>query len=113
VLFNSSSTYTFEKVSLPLVIATGLITAAMFLIILGMAWRAQRAPIYMGQESLVGRVGVARSPIQPGGSGQVHLGGESWTAELAADAEPIASGERVEVVEVEGVRLKVRKKQVS
>jgi membrane protein implicated in regulation of membrane protease activity len=34
-----------------------------------------------------------------------------WTAELAEGGEPLKEGERVEVVEVDGVRLRVRKKK--
>jgi membrane protein implicated in regulation of membrane protease activity len=33
-----------------------------------------------------------------------------WTAELAEGEEAIPEGKRVEVVEVEGIRLKVRSK---
>jgi membrane protein implicated in regulation of membrane protease activity len=40
--------------------------------------------------------------------GQVQLGSELWSAE-SADAESIGKGDRVEVVEVKGLRLKVRK----
>jgi len=38
-------------------------------------------PVRMGAESMVGRVGVARSDLRPGGL--VQLGGEQWSAELA------------------------------
>ena len=72
------------------------------------ALRAQRAPVRMGQESLPGRHGIARSEIAPHGS--VQLGGELWSADLAEGEQPIPQGAQVEVVRAEGVRLVVRKK---
>ncbi len=107
VLFNSPSTPQFQRVSLPLVILTALLTAAFFAVILSFALRAQRTPIRVGQESLIGRSGRAVTPIAP--RGQAQVGSELWTAELAKGSEPIRKGERVEVVRVEGVRLIVRK----
>ncbi len=111
VLFNSPNTPDFQRVSLPLVIITSLITAAMFLTLVAFALRAQRTPVATGQEALIGRTGIARSEIVTDRTGLVHLGGESWTAELAEGEDDIAEGQRVEVVEVEGVRLRVKKKK--
>jgi membrane protein implicated in regulation of membrane protease activity len=59
-------------------------------------------------ETLVGKLGTARTAVETGG-GQVQLGSELWTAESADGSEPIGKGDRVEVVEVKGLRLKVRK----
>jgi membrane-bound serine protease (ClpP class) len=107
VLFNSPGTPSFMRVSVPLVIGVSLGTAAIFLVILTIALRAQRAPISMGQESLIGRTGTAASGIAP--TGTVQLGGELWTSVLAQGEEPIAEGTQVEVIEVRGVRVIVRK----
>jgi membrane-bound serine protease (ClpP class) len=107
VLFNSPGTPSFLRVSVPLVIGVSLGTAAIFLIILTIALRAQRAPISMGQESLIGRTGTAASSIAP--TGTIQLGGELWTSVLAQGEEPIAEGTQVEVIEVRGVRVIVRK----
>ncbi|MDH5607441.1 MAG: ATP-dependent Clp protease proteolytic subunit, partial [Anaerolineae bacterium] len=83
VLFNSRGTPEFFQVSIPLVVVTGLGSAATFIAILTFVLRAQKAPIQMGQSSLVGKTGIARQEIPLGGSGKVHLGGEMWSAELA------------------------------
>jgi membrane-bound serine protease (ClpP class) len=72
------------------------------------AIKAQRTPIRMGQESLIGRVGTVKQTIPTFGSGQVQLASELWTAELAEGDEALLPGMRVEVVEVQGIRLKVR-----
>ncbi|HLE15247.1 MAG TPA: NfeD family protein, partial [Anaerolineales bacterium] len=107
VLFNSPSVPSFQRVSVPLIIAMSLATGGLFLVVLGFALRAQRVPIRMGQESLVGRRGSARSELNP--SGSVQLGGELWTAEAIPGEAPIPVGSRVEVVRVAGIRLFVRK----
>jgi membrane-bound ClpP family serine protease len=63
--------------------------------------------VITGTESLRGQTGIARTDIDP--LGQVQSGSELWTAELAAGAGKIQKGEAVEVVEVDGLRLRVRK----
>ncbi len=107
VLFNSPGVPQFQRVSIPLVIATSIIVGASFAVLVGLGLRAQRAPIHVGQESLVGVIGTARGEINP--NGQVQLQSELWTAELEDGADPILPGEKVKVVAVEGLRLKVRK----
>ncbi len=42
-------------------------------------------------------------------AGQVQCGAELWSAELAEGETRIRKGERVQVVKVDGLRLKVRK----
>ena len=107
VLFNSPNVPSFQRVSVPLVVGVSLITGATFFVILMFALRAQRAPIRIGQESLVGRKGVVRSPLSPVGT--VQMGGELWTAELAEGEKALEPGTRVQVVQAQGVRLYVRK----
>jgi membrane-bound serine protease (ClpP class) len=107
VLFNSPGVPQFERVSVPLVIGVGVGIGLMFVGILTYALRAQRLPIQMGAETLLGKMGVARSTI--GVTGQVQLESELWTAEAAEDSEPIGKGDKVRVVEVHGLRIKVRK----
>lgn len=109
VLFNSPGTPQFQRVSIPLVILVGLLTGAMFGVIVGFGIRALKAPIRTGQESLAGKTGTAKTALK--GTGQVQLGSELWTAEAAVGSEKIRKGDKVEVVEVKGLRLKVRKIQ--
>ena len=47
----------------------------------------------------------------PNPMGQVQVGAELWTAEAAEGSGKIRKGDRVEVVEIKGLRLKVRKLQ--
>ncbi len=107
VIFNSAGTPEFARVSVPLVIAVAVLIAAMFTAILGFAIRALKAPVRTGHESMVGKKGFSKTDFAP--DGMVRVGSELWSAEKADSAEAISKGERVEVVEVEGLRLKVKK----
>ncbi len=107
ILFNSTRVAGFPAVSVPLVVGTGLVIAASFSAAVSIALKAQKRPILMGKETLVGRTGVARSALDP--RGMVQVAGEAWGAERTPDSLPVAAGDRVEVVQVSGVRLIVRR----
>ena len=107
ILFNSVRAPGFPGVSVPLVIATGLLLALSFSVIISFAIRALRAPARMGKKAMIGHSGIVSKTIDPVGS--VQFQGELWTAELAEPGESLPEGERVEVVAVDGLRLKVRK----
>jgi membrane-bound serine protease (ClpP class) len=107
VLFNSPGTPQFQHVSVPLVIIVGVLTGAMFGVIVGFGIRAMKTPIRAGRESLVGKTGTATTAFRP--AGQVQVGSELWTAEAVEGSKKIRKGDRVEVVAVKGLRLKVRK----
>jgi len=113
VLFNSSpATSPFEfqpRVSVPLVVGTGLTLGGMVFLVMMIALRSRHAPIIMGVESLTGKVGTATSSVGEAG-GQVQLESELWSAEPVDGSGEIRKGDRVEVVEVKGLRLKVKKR---
>lgn len=107
VLFNSPGVPAFDRVSVPLVVGTGLVIAAIFFTLVTFALRARRAPLRTGGRRVVGRVGVARTAVNP--EGTVQVGGELWTARLIEGEPAIPAGAAVEVEAVEGVRLRVRR----
>jgi membrane-bound serine protease (ClpP class) len=109
VLFNSPGAPNFERVSVPLVFASSIFIGGIFSVLLLFALRARSLPIQTGQQSLIGRTGVAETSLAPEGEGIVQLGGEQWTAELAEDGEALPVGTPVEVVQVKGIHLLVRK----
>jgi len=106
ILFNSVHLPGFPTVSVPLVVGTGIFIAASFFTIVTFALRAQRAPVRMGSQVLLGKVGTVRSELNP--RGQVQVAGEMWAAELNDGGTSLPVGSRVEVVAVDGLRLKVR-----
>lgn len=95
----------FLRVSLQLAVFIALLTGAFFLYAVGAGIRAQRGRARMGQETLVGTEGVARTDLAP--EGTVHVAGEMWTAH--SEDGQIAEGERVRVVAVDGLHLRVRR----
>ncbi len=82
-------------------VATGLF----FAFAVAKVMQAQRRPAVTGAEGLAGEEAQVRRRLNPTGS--VFLKGELWDA-TAIDG-PIESGESVEVVEVEGFHLRVRR----
>ncbi len=107
MLFNSPGVPQFQRVSVPLVVGVSIAIGLMFATILTVALRAQRARIQTGVEALIGKTGMAKTEI--GLTGQVQVGAELWSAEAVDGSDKIGKGEHVEVVEVKGLRLKVRK----
>jgi membrane-bound serine protease (ClpP class) len=107
VLFNSVRLPGIPPISLPLVILTSVFIAGLFLAAVAFALRAQRLPVKMGDRDLVGQVGTVRGEMSP--DGQVQVGGELWSAGLEHRKAVARDGERVEVVEVKGLWLKVKK----
>jgi membrane-bound serine protease (ClpP class) len=107
VLFNSPATPDFQRVSVPLVVGVAVAMAAAFAVILTFVVRAQRRPVGVGGGTLIGRIGQVRTALEP--VGQVQVAGELWSAELEDGAPPVATGERVTVLRVEGLRLRVRR----
>ena len=108
VLFNSPGTPDFQRVSVPLVIGTGIFIGLLFFGIMMIALRSLHIPAQMGGESYVGKSGTAKS--FEGEAGQVQVESELWSAEKAPGSEPIRKGDKIEIVEVRGLRLIVKKK---
>lgn len=91
-------------VSLNLMVPTIVFTGAFFIFIAGLAYRAYRARPKGGSDGLMGEVGLVQEIIDPEGLVFVH--GEYWQAKAGEKLEP---GEKVKVVGVEGLVLRVEK----
>jgi membrane-bound serine protease (ClpP class) len=107
VLFNSAGTPQFQRVSVPLVIAFGVFLGLVFFGILMFALRTTHVPVQVGVESILGKAGTVKTWHEA--EGLVHVEGELWTAESVDGSEKIGKGDKVEVVGINGLRLKVRK----
>ncbi len=102
VLFNSPGSPEFFQVNVPLVIITALLFAGASLGLLTVGLRSTwRLPVHSPQ-SLVGQTGDVRS------AESAQVGGELWSIEPESGS--LAAGDKVEVIAVEGLRLRVRKK---
>lgn len=102
MLFQSPEPYL--RVSWSVIGATVLVTTLFFAVAVTKAFKAHRRRPVTGREGLVGEEGVADSDLSP--EGKVFVRGEYWDA---VGAEPIGKGEKVTVVAVEGMRVRVRK----
>ena len=89
-------------VSVPLIGGVALISAGFFMWVLTRLIRLRRRQVVSGVEQLPGAEAVALADFD--GSGRVWLHGESWWAD--AD-QPISKDQKVRVVEVKGLRVKV------
>ena len=108
MLFNSPGTPQFQRVSVPLVAGVGIFFGLMFFGILLFALRTINSPVTTGVGTFIGKTGTAK--MWDEARGQVQVESELWSAEPVNDSEKISKGDKVEVVQVEGLRLKVRKK---
>ena len=94
------------QIGLRMIVPVTLSLSAIILFLVQLAVKAQRQRPVTGTAGMIDEVGRALTSIDAGGTGRVQTHGEIWTATAA---EPIAAGERVLVVSVEGLRLTVRK----
>ena len=108
VLFNSPGTPQFQRVSVPLVVGMGIFLGLIFFGILLVAIAARHRPIQTGVETMIGKTGTAKT--FKGDAGQVQLGSELWSAGKSAGSEPISKDDSIEVVEIRGLKLIVKKK---
>jgi membrane-bound serine protease (ClpP class) len=102
VLFQSP----YYTVSPAVIIGVALATATFFAFAVGKAVQAQRRRATTGREGLVGQVATARSTLDP--EGTVFLQGERWEAVVDGGGR-VETGERVQVVALEGFKLRMRK----
>ena len=102
MLFNRSDPL--FRLSLAYIIPGVIVTAAFFVFIVGKGVRAQRLPVKVGKESMMGRIGNALTPIDSSG-GKIFVDGEYWTA--VSDT-PVEKGKSVQVTGIQGLTLKVK-----
>ncbi|MQA75521.1 MAG: nodulation protein NfeD [Solirubrobacterales bacterium] len=99
-------------VSVPVVVAVGLLLGGFLLLATQKVVEARRNPVHTGWEELVGATGDVRQAIDQ--VGQVFVDGALWRATPAAGAGPAEVerlrrlGVRVRVESVEGLTLRVR-----
>lgn len=87
------------------IIAIGIIAFLAFTIIFGI--RAHRQQISAGREDLIGKIAEANTVMEP--KGIVFIQGERWAAIL--DKGRVEPGEEVIITKVEGLKLRVIKKE--
>ena len=91
------------RLSLSYIVPSVILTSAFFVLIVGKGLQAQRWPVRVGKETMIGKIVHALTPIDSM-SGKVFVEGEYWTARSAA---PISQGDPVRIVSVEGLTVRV------
>lgn len=94
------------RLSLAVIVPGTILTALFFLFVVGAGLRAQRLPVRVGREVLLGRTVTALTAIGAD-AGKVFVEGEYWNARSDA---AIAAGQTVEIVAVNGLTLRVKPK---
>ncbi|HDP89099.1 MAG TPA: nodulation protein NfeD [Thioalkalivibrio sp.] len=91
------------RVSLPLIGGTALLSAVFFLWVTGMFIRMRRKKVVSGAEEMVGALGEALEDFDK--SGRIRVHSELWTG--VADR-PVRKGQRVEVLSMDGLKLRIK-----
>jgi len=94
----------YMRISLSVIIPAVLVSAAFFVFALTMAIRARLTKPTTGMEGLVGEEGIASTSILPEGKVSIH--GEFWNA---ITDQNIERGDKVQVIGVTNLKLKVKK----
>jgi len=85
-------------------VTIGSVALGLFMLfVIERASETRGAPVRYGPEELAGRTGDVRVPLRP--DGQVFVDGALWQARLADPASKLGTGEKVVVVEVQGLTL--------
>lgn len=104
LLFQSPLPYV--RVSLVIILCVVGATTLFFIFAIGSGLRAQMRKPTTGAKGLIGEIAVARTDLAPEGTVFIH--GELWRAESET---PVKAGEKVVILEVNNLTLKVTKKQ--
>jgi len=94
----------FFKISWAVILPVVVVTALFFSVVIGMAVKAHRRQPVSGLEAMIGLTGEAYTDIDP--EGKVFIHGEIWNAK---SDEKINRGEKIKVVNTEGMTLIVKR----
>ncbi len=92
------------QLALSVFVPTVAVISLFFVTVASLAFKAQRSTPQTGWESMVGMIGETRADLDP--EGKVFVNGELWNA---IAEQKIDRGEKVEVLEVHNLKLKVKK----
>ena len=94
------------RVSFPLIAAMAAAAGLVSALLMTLVVKVHKRQASTGREGLIHETGIARTELAPRGKVAVH--GEIWDAVAEA---PVAAGDAIEIVAVEGMTLKVQPSQ--
>jgi len=95
------------RLSLAYILPAVIGTAAFFVFVVAKGVRAQRLPVKVGKEIMVGKIASALTSIDLSG-GKVFVDGEYWNA---TSNDQVEKGQDVQILAVDGLTLKVEPKR--
>lgn len=97
--------FSYMQISRSLILAVVLTTGLFLFLLIGLLVKIRKRKPVSGVEGMIGGTATTKTALDP--KGQVIFGGEIWNAE---SNEKILEGEEVEIISVENLTLKVKKK---
>jgi membrane-bound serine protease (ClpP class) len=94
-----------------LVYTMGALVGAIGLLLLSYIVRVRRLPVNTGVEGMIGAQAVVITALRP--QGRVRYGGENWEAELDSPDLFAEEGAQVQILSVDGLRLRVHPVQMQ
>jgi membrane-bound serine protease (ClpP class) len=91
------------RISLPLIIGTGIFSGAFFLWLIGRLITMGKKKVRTGAEEMIGAIGEAMEDFAA--QGRIWIHGESWRA---SSPEPVKKGQKVRVISQDGLLLNVK-----
>ena len=88
------------------IIPTVIFIALLFVFVIAKALLIQTKKVATGSEGLIGEIGEVIVEISPGKVGKISAHGEIWNAK---SDEAIEKGEKIKIVAVDGMTVKVEK----
>ncbi len=104
LLFDRPEAGPWLSVSIWAIAGVTVVFALFFGLVVGAVARSHGRKAVTGREGLVGQVGRVRNPLEP--AGMIFVDGALW--EAVSEAGSVPRGERVTVVAVDGLSLRVR-----
>lgn len=95
-------------IEITVIITFAIISALIFIFVIGMAFKARRRPVVSGLEELVGGQAIATQDFDQTGTVAIHS--ESWMAHTGT---PIHRGQTVRVTGIKGLTLEVEATESS
>ncbi len=95
------------KVSLSVILPTIALVSGFMIFVLGLALAAQKRRVVTGAQGLIGMIGVVKQTVTEK-SGKIFIRGELWNA---VASEEISLGEKVKILELNGLLLTVERTQ--
>jgi membrane-bound serine protease (ClpP class) len=89
-------------IDISVIVTFAIISALVFIVVVGMAIKARRRPVVSGLEQLVGAEATVLADFD--GQGKVSIHSETWQALSSA---PVRKGQAVKVAGIEGLTLRV------